>query len=141
MKKLATTLILSIGFLTSAFAQKEYIEKMSVEQKTELRLKKMILKLDLTSEQVKQIKPLLFRQIQEKKVMGEKRKTFKASNKKPMADERFVIKSEQLDKLITFKKAMKRILSEKQYEKFEKKMNRKMKKGKRKGENKKKKRK
>lgn len=88
----------------------------------------MTLKLDLSSEQAKQIKPLLLEQVRERKAMKEKRKSLKSSNKKLTADERFAIKSALLDKKIAFKKEMKRILNEKQYEKFEKKINRKGKK-------------
>lgn len=128
MKKVAIILVLSIGFLTSAFGQEKTSEKMTAEQKTELHLKKMTLKLDLSSEQAKQIKPLLLEQVRERKAMKEKRKSLKNSNKKLTADERFAIKSALLDKKIAFKKEMKRILNEKQYEKFERKANQKVKK-------------
>lgn len=131
MKNLVATLMLSIGILTISFAQEDKrgeVEKMTLEQKTELRLKKMILKLDLSSKQANQIKPLLLEKNRECKAMKDRRKSLEKSGKKLTADERFAIKNAQLDKKIAFKREMKRILNEKQYEKFEKKANCRMKK-------------
>lgn len=131
MKKVMIMLALTLGITLTTSAQrgkKENFEKMTVEQKTTLAVKKMTLKLDLTPNQVQQVKPLLLQKIQDRKLMHEKRKAIKKSDKKLSANEQYKIANERLDKQIAFKASMKRILNEKQYEKFEKMAKRKMKK-------------
>lgn len=126
-------LVLALGVITTSSAQKgkkEDRQKLTPEQRTELAVKKMTLKLDLTPSQANQIKPLLLKQTNERKAMREKRKEMKEKGTKLSSDERYALKSKKLDNMIAFKAEMKRILNEKQYEKFEKIANRKMKKGK-----------
>ncbi|MGB1042180.1 MAG: hypothetical protein ACPGU6_02210 [Tenacibaculum sp.] len=126
MKKLVTVLMLTIGFTLATQAQREKRnnhELLTNEQQTELAVKKMTLKLDLTPAQQRQIKPLLAEKIADRKAMKKKRKAMKENGKKReklSADERYAKKSEMLDKQIAFKGEMKRILNEKQYERFEK---------------------
>jgi Spy/CpxP family protein refolding chaperone len=132
MKKLIGLFVIALGISTVATAQKGDRDQMSVSQKTDLAIKKMTLKLDLTSSQQNQIKPLLEEQIAEKEKMHSKRKERKESGKKPTADERYAFLNAKLDKQIAFKSKMKNILDEKQYEKFEKFSDRKMEKMKRK---------
>lgn len=123
MKKVVAVLILALGFVITTQAQKNKradFEKLTPEQQTELAVKKMTLKLDLTQNQAEQIKPLLEKQLSNRKAMHEKRKAMKKNGKKPTADERYAMKSTKLDKMIAFKAEMKRILNEKQYERFEK---------------------
>ncbi|CAA0164982.1 hypothetical protein ACE1MK_07005 [Tenacibaculum maritimum] len=126
MKKVAFIIILIFTFSFSSQAQKghKYREGkgMTIAQKTDLEVKKMTLKLDLTEEQQQQIKPLLFEKIAQKEEMYKKRKAIKEHREKGeklSADERFKIKSHHLDQMIAFKADMKRILNEKQYQKFE----------------------
>ncbi|WP_420551481.1 hypothetical protein [Tenacibaculum aiptasiae] len=126
MKKLIALFVLAVGFTLTTQAQKGKkgdFEKLTVEQQTELAVKKMTLKLDLTPAQQRKIKPLLAEKIAKRKAMHEKRKAMKESGKerkKLTADERFAKKSAMLDAQIAFKADMKRILNEKQYERFEK---------------------
>lgn len=120
MKKIIGFLVFVISISTSVNAQKEKKEKMTVEQQTELAVKKMALKLDLTDSQQRRVKPLLAEQINEKKELRSKRKAMKESGKKPSADERYAVANSRLNKLIAFKTEMKSILNEKQYERFEK---------------------
>lgn len=126
MKKTITILVLAIGFITISHAQKGKrgdFEKLTTEQQTELAVKKMTLKLDLTPAQQRQIKPLLAEKIVKRKTMRAKRKEMKDSGKKReklSANERFEKQSKMLDRQIAFKADMKRILNEKQYERFEK---------------------
>ncbi|WP_299162363.1 hypothetical protein [uncultured Tenacibaculum sp.] len=126
MKKIIALLVLAIGFTLTSQAQKGKrgdFEKLTVAQQTELAVKKMTLKLDLTAAQQRRVKPLLAEKIAKRKTMHEKRKAMKESGKKrekPSADERFAKKSKMLDAQIAFKADMKRILNEKQYERFEK---------------------
>ena len=140
MKKLLTVLVLAVGFTVTTQAQqgdKGKREQLTVEQQTELRLKKMTLKLDLTDAQQKQIKPLIAKQIAERQEMRAKGKATKVSDSKPTTEERYAMKNKMLDKQIAYKAEMKRILNEQQYERFEKMAARKMNRHKKKGEHKK----
>jgi protein CpxP len=123
MKKLITMIVLALGVTFTSQAQKKErkrMEKLSVEQQTELAVKKMTLHLDLTDKQQAQIKPLIAQKMEERKKMHEQRKAFKESGKELTADERFELKSKMLDKQIAQKAEMKRILNEEQFEKYEK---------------------
>ncbi|MBA6155737.1 hypothetical protein H3Z83_04265 [Tenacibaculum sp. S7007] len=135
MKKIVALLVLAVGFTITTQAQRgergergEH-EKLTTEQQTELAVKKMTLKLDLTPAQQRQVKPLLAEKIAKRKEMHAKRKAMKESGKKReklSADERHAKKTQMLDRQIAFKADMKRILNEKQYERFEKMSARKM---------------
>ena len=126
MKKIALLLMLSIGLILTSQTQKGKrgdFKKLTTQQKTELAIKKMTLKLDLTASQQRKIKPLLAEKIAQRKTMHEKRKAMKENGKKReklSANERFEKLSKRLDYQIAFKADMKRILNEKQYERFEK---------------------
>lgn len=95
-------------------------EQLSTEQQTTLKVKKMILKLDLTDTQANQVTPLIRKKVEERAQMRKKHKALKDSDKKPTADERFEKANHKLDKKIAFKKEMKQILNKEQFEKFEK---------------------
>lgn len=126
MKKIITVLVLALGFTLTTHAQKgkhHNLEQFTTAQQTELTVKKMTLKLDLTTTQQGQIKPLLADKIAKRKVMHQKRKAMKEAGKKKgklSANERFDREMKMLDAKIAFKANMKRILNEKQYERFEK---------------------
>ncbi|WP_299009455.1 hypothetical protein [uncultured Tenacibaculum sp.] len=140
MKKLLTVLVLTVGFTVTTQAQrgdKGKREQLSVEQQTELEVKKMTLKLDLTEAQQNQIKPLIAKKVADRKKIWAKRKAMKQSGKKATTDERYAMKSKMLDKQIAHKAEMKRILNEQQYERYEKMTARKMKRHKKKGAHKK----
>ncbi|WP_047788535.1 hypothetical protein [Tenacibaculum mesophilum] len=139
MKKALTLLILAVGFTVTTQAQKRdktKHEKLTVEQKTELAVKKMTLQLDLTESQQKQVKPLVADQISERQEMWAKRKAMKKSGTKPTADQKYAMKSKMLDKQIAYKTEMKRILNEQQYERYEKMAARKIKRHSKKGDRK-----
>mgnify|MGYP000610311668 CR=1 FL=1 len=140
MKKLLTILILAVGFTVTSQAQrgdKAKHEKLTVEQKTELAVKKMTLQLDLTEAQQRQVKPLIAEQVAKRQEMWAKRKAMKKSGNKLTADQKYAMKSKMLDKQITYKTKMKHILNEQQYERYEKMTARKMKRHKKKGTHKK----
>lgn len=126
MKKLVTVLVLAIGFTLTTQAQKERknsLDKLTVVQQTELAVKKMTLKLDLTPSQQRDITPLLAEKITKRKAMDRKKKAMKDRDKKGKelsANERFLMNSKILDAQITFKAEMKRVLNKQQYERFEK---------------------
>lgn len=135
MKKLAIVLVAVFAISLTVKAQKKgkkSFEKLTPEQKTALAIKKMTLKLDLTPNQVSQIKPLLAKRAEERKIMKKKRKTLKENGKRLTKDERFELKSKKLDAMIAFKNELRQILNEKQFEKFEKITQRKIKKMKKK---------
>jgi plasmid maintenance system killer protein len=93
---------------------------MSVEQQTNLAIKKMTLALDLSEKQQSQIAPLLKTQASKREAAMEKRKQFRAENKRPTADEIYAMRVNQLDNRIAFKNNMKDILTKEQFETFEK---------------------
>jgi len=128
MKKIASILILVFAFTLTAEAQKKKKEqktKLTVEQRSNLAVKKMTLALDLSEKQQNQIKPLISAQIASKKTGMQKKKENIVAKTKPSSDEIYAMKSKLLDNQITFKNKMKNILNKEQFEKFEK-----MKKGK-----------
>lgn len=131
MKKLAIVFVAIFAVSLSVEAQqrnKREFEKLTPEQRIELAIKKMTLKLDLTPNQISQIKPLLAKRAEERKIIKKKHKELKENGKKLTADERFELKNKKLDTMIAFKNEMKQILNEQQFEKFEKMAHRKMKK-------------
>ena len=133
MKKVVTILALAFVFTTTTQAQKkdrkEEHEPMKVEQRTNLIVKKMTLRLDLDESQQRKIRPLIAEKVAKRKAMHAERKAMKKNKKerkKMSADERYKKQNARLDDLIAFKSNMKNILTEKQYEKFEKKLERKI---------------
>ena len=124
MKKIATLLVLVFAFTLTAQAQKKeermQREKMTVEQQATLAVKKMTLALELSDAQQRRVKPLITKQMEDRRAQFEKMKKLKEEKKKPTADERYQLQSEKLDKQIAFQKEMKSILNAEQYEKFQK---------------------
>ena len=120
MKKVVTMFVLVFAFTLTTQAQREHkggdFEKLSTEQQTDLAVKKMTLKLDLTPAQQRQIKPLVAEKIASRKAMKESGK----EREKLSADERYKKQDARLDKMIAFKKEVKSILTPEQFEKFEK---------------------
>jgi hypothetical protein len=123
MKKLASILVLVFAFTLTTQAQKKRTNervKLSIEQQTNLAVKKMTLDLDLSKKQQNDIRPLISEQIAERKNVMEKRKTAKKENKKPTADQIYAMKSKMLDNKIAMKNKMKTLLNKEQFAKFEK---------------------
>ncbi|WP_299673943.1 hypothetical protein [uncultured Tenacibaculum sp.] len=140
MKKVVA-IALVFGFVLTSFAQKKKRrgDDFSVEQKTELTLKKMTLRLDLSERQQNKIRPLLAEQIAKRTEFKKNHKAKRKEAKKLSKEERYERQMAHLDRKIAFKNSMKEILNSKQYEQFEKmngrrahKMKRKMKMKKRK---------
>jgi hypothetical protein len=123
MKKIASILVLVFAFTFTTQAQQKRKNKrpnFSIEQRTELAVKKMTLALDLSDKQQDEIKPLLMAQAEDRKAAMEKRKALRDEEKKSSADELFAMKNQQLEAKIEFKNKMKDILKAEQFEKFEK---------------------
>ncbi|WP_428740728.1 hypothetical protein [Tenacibaculum sp.] len=139
MKKLLTVLVLMVGFTVTTQAQRDHKGKhdqLTVEQQTDLAVKKMTLKLDLTASQQNQLRPLITKQVVERREMRAKRKAMKESGNKPTTEERYAMKNKILDKQIAYKAEMKRILNKEQYGRFEKMTARKMNRHKKKAQHK-----
>lgn len=123
MKNLATILAFVFAFTFTTQAQKKRKQKMpklTVEQHTNLAIKKMTLALDLSEKQQNQIKPILMAQMTAKKAAMEKRKEARKNKQKPTADQMYAMRSKRLDNQIMMKKKMQDILNKDQFEKFEK---------------------
>jgi periplasmic protein CpxP/Spy len=101
------------------------------EQIAELQTKKMALILDLTEAQQRDIKKIHLANAKGRQAKREEQKLKREKNngEKRSKDERFNLMNERLEKQISNKKEMKRILSQKQFEKFEKNQNLKQRKG------------
>lgn len=126
MKKLASILVLVFAFTITTQAQKDRKDRkekrpeFTVEQHTELAVKKMTLALDLSAKQQNQIRPLIKAKAAERKANMEQRKAAKESKKRPTADEMFAFQIKMLDNQIAMKNSMKNILNKEQFQKFEK---------------------
>ena len=117
MKKLSLLLVLLLTI--SAFSQKKHHQKpdFTVEQKTELMIKKMTLALDLNKKQISQITPLVVSKVKERDA---KKSEHKGQSGKMSNDEVFNKMSQRLDKMIALSAQMKKILDDDQYAKWKK---------------------
>ena len=117
------TLMIIIAFITFTLSGQNDIEKdkqfrqenrnnFTPEQKAELHSKKLTLELDLTDSQQKEIKKLLLDHKKQKSSNSEKRKDISVKNK-------YEGKKTALDRRIIMKREFKKILTSKQYEKWE----------------------
>jgi hypothetical protein len=96
-------------------------EDFSAEEIAELQTKRMTLDLDLTSSQQKQIQKLNLENATERKAkMEERQSKMMEKGEKPSKEGRLKMMNERLDKQIEMKEKMKKILNEKQFEKWEK---------------------
>lgn len=124
MRKIVAVLILVFAFTLTLEAQRKIKrmqkDPMTVEQQTTLAIKKMTLALDLSDAQQKQIKPIIQKQIEERKTQREAIKKRMEEKKRMEAKERFEHQNKMLDKKIEMKNKMKSILNKEQFEKFEK---------------------
>jgi hypothetical protein len=115
-------------------AKKERIHKQmnfTPEEIATLQTKKMVLRLDLTEAQQREIHKINLTNAKERKAKMEAHKKMREGNneEKPSKEDRFKMMNERLDRQIANKKDMKRILSKEQFEKFERVMNHKQRKG------------
>lgn len=95
-------------------------EKLTPQQRAELKAKHLTLALDLTDKQQKDIQKLVLDRELKKKEAHDKLKADREAGKVPTADERFAMKSQMLDEQIAMKREIKKILSPEQFTKFEK---------------------
>ena len=125
MKKLIFTLALITSLSFAGIAQekesgkREATEKLSVEQRNALQLKKMTLNLDLTASQQKEIAPIIAEQTTKTEAKRNEMKARKEAKKPLTANEKFEMKNKSLDNQIEMKAKMKKILNTEQMQKWE----------------------
>ncbi len=120
MRKVFLATLLAIG--TIAFAQEKKMKHndLTLEQKTELRVKQMTLDLDLDKSQQEKMKTLLLEQENNKAQFKAERISKKEGDVKPSKEEMYKKRSQMLDQQIEFKGKMKNILNKEQMAKWEK---------------------
>lgn len=120
MKNLAFAIILFLGFNVSVFAQKqESEEKMTLEQKNTLRLKKFTLDLNLSTSQQKDLVPIIAEMTKKIESKREEMKLRKETKKKLTADEKFNLVNKNLEEQIEIKSRLSKILNPEQMKKWE----------------------
>ena len=124
VKKVLIAALLLIG---TSFAQEKKVQTeraqmdhMTMEQKNQLRLKKMTLDLDLSTSQQKEVEKILAEQGRKKEAKIITRQNSQGAMKKKLNFEgRFVRKNQILEEQIARKGKMQKILSSKQFDKWE----------------------
>ena len=123
MKKFITTVfivLLTIGVFAQKGERKHKKPNLTAEQIADLKTKKMVLSLDLSEKQEKQIYEINKQNAIERQQKMKERKAMKESGKELSSDQLYQLKSERLEKAIAKKAEMKTILNTEQYEKWEK---------------------
>ncbi len=120
MKNLFLAIALVCGLSVFAQNSTEKRAEMSAEQRTELRVKELTLKLDLSASQQKEMSKLLLEQQQKREAYKTQRQANKDKELKMTSDEKFAMKSKMLDEKIAFKTKLKSFLNPAQIEKWEK---------------------
>ncbi|SHI73032.1 hypothetical protein [Flavobacterium terrae] len=124
MKK-TLLIVLAIVSLSGAYAQERTTEKprrerMTLEQRNQLQLKRMTANLDLTPSQQKEMAVIIADQNSKREAKIAEIKANKEAKKQLTADERFKMENEKLDAQIEHKAKMKKVLNKEQFEKWEK---------------------
>lgn len=124
MKKLATTLVIILTVSLSGFSQepeqaRPERARMSTEQRNQLRLKRMTLELELSAAQQKEMASVIAEESTNREAKMAAMKSENKEKKQLTADEKFALKNKMLDEQIARKAKMKKILNDKQFEKWE----------------------
>lgn len=123
MKKLALiALLLSGVYLTAQRPEgkRDRMKDLNPDQIASLQTKKMTLALDLNQSQQTEIQSLFLSNATDRKNKMDERELKKEEGSRPSIDERYAMQNERLDHMIAQKAAMKKILTETQFEKWEK---------------------
>jgi len=124
MKKVFVMMLLAVG-LTAVAQEKNpsvnrgEMEKLSPEQRNELRLKKLTMELNLNDNQQKEIGKIIAEQSAKREAMLAERKANKEKGIKPSADERFARESKKLDEEKAMQDKLRKILTPDQYKKWD----------------------
>ena len=134
MVRIVGLLALFISFSLTTNAQKKQLfkhkKRLTTEQLTTLKVKKMTLELELSEVQQKKLTPVITKLISERKIEADRMRESKNEVKNIDASNRYQMANKILDRKIMFQKEMRTILNEEQFKKFkrlEKKRNQKMK--------------
>ena len=134
MVRIVSLLALFISFSLTTNAQKKELfknkKRLTTEQLTTLKVKKMTLELELSEVQQKKLTPFITKLISERKIEADRMRESKNEVKNIDASNRYQMANKILDRKIMFQKEMRTILNEEQFKKFkrlEKKRNQKMK--------------
>ena len=134
MARIVSLLALFICFSLTINAQKKQFfknkKRLTTEQLTTLKVKKMTLELELSEIQQNKLTPVIKELISERSAQLDKKRELKNDVKKINPNERYQMANKILDRKIMFQKEMRTILNEKQFKKFktlEKKRNQKKK--------------
>jgi protein CpxP len=135
MARIVSLLALFICFSLTINAQKKQFfknkKRLTTEQLTTLKVKKMTLELELSEIQQNKLTPVIKELISERSAQLDKKRELKNDVKKINPNERYQMANKILDRKIMFQKEMRTILNEEQFKKFKtlkKKRNEKMKK-------------
>jgi hypothetical protein len=135
MTRIVCLLALFICFSLTINAQKKQFfknkKRLTTEQLTTLKVKKMTLELELSEIQQNKLTPVIKELISERSAQLDKKRELKNEVKKINPNERYQMANKILDRKIMFQKEMRTILNEEQFKKFKtlkKKRNEKMKK-------------
>ena len=134
MARIVSLLALFICFSLTINAQKKQFfknkKRLTTEQLTTLKVKKMTLELELSEIQQNKLTPVIKKLISERSAQLDKKRELKNDVKKINPNERYQMANKILDRKIMFQKEMRTILNEEQFKKFktlEKKRNQKKK--------------
>lgn len=119
MKKIFLTLITIVSTTVTLAQDKKMEDKMTPEQRNELHLKKMAVDLDLNENQQKEMAKIIAEDSKKREALKAEMKANKEAGKKLSAQERFEMKSKMLDEQKDRKAKMRKILNEKQFDKWE----------------------
>ncbi len=98
----------------------QQMKDMTPEEVANIKSKQLTLSLTLDEIQESKVYDLILEEVKYTKANREQRKANKSEGKKPTKEQRLAMQNERLDKQIAFKRAMKSILTDEQFAKFEK---------------------
>ena len=122
MVRIVSLLALFIYFSLTTNAQNKQLfknkKRLTTEQLTKLKVKKMTLELELSEVQQKKLTPVITKQISERKIEADRMRESKNEVKNIDVSNRYEMANKFLDRKIMFQKKMRSILTEEQYKKF-----------------------
>ena len=122
MVRIVSLLALFIYFSLTTNAQNKQLfknkKRLTTEQLTKLKVKKMTLELELSEVQQKKLTPVITKLISERKIEADRMRKSINEVKNIDVSNRYEMANKFLDRKIMFQKKMRSILTEEQYKKF-----------------------
>ena len=122
MVRIVSLLALFIYFSLTTNAQNKQLfknkKRLTTEQLTKLKVKKMTLELELSEVQQKKLTPVITKLISERKIEADRMSKSINEVKNIDVSNRYEMANKFLDRKIMFQKKMRSILTEEQYKKF-----------------------